>query len=192
MEDVDGAGLGQGEAALHDLLGGDAPPAPRVHRPHDVVGVAAGVDVGVHRGVVVAVGRAEVGLGAGAGQSLHDLLRPVQLLPALGLGHRRTAGGAPREGIVAVGMVDEVVALGHHAPHQVGVLLGPAPGDAEAGADAVGAQDVQDAGGIAGVGASVEGEGDHAPGGVAAADHRGAAARHRRGRGRGGDGGGGS
>src|SRR5215210_2466723 len=102
VEEVDGPRLAPVEDALEYLLLGIALPSERVRAPHDVVLVTSGVDVRENRGVVGAVGGAEVGLGAHSRDPLHRGLGLPQLVGALLVAQGGGARGGAREGAVRV------------------------------------------------------------------------------------------
>jgi hypothetical protein len=82
-----------------------------------------------------------------ARQAEKDLVAGFYLLPDGLLGEGRQAE-------VVVGVVAELVPLGHHVPDKVGVGLGVAADDEKSGLEAQALKGVQKEGGEEGVGAS--------------------------------------
>jgi hypothetical protein len=98
-----------------------------------------------------------------ARQAEKDLVAGFYLLPDGLLGEGRQAE-------VVVGVVAELVPLGHHVPDKVGVGLGVTADDEKSGLEAQALKGVQKEGGEEGVGGVVKGEGGVGPPGIAVVD----------------------
>src|SRR3712207_548333 len=153
VEEVDGPRLAPLEDALEYLLFGIPLPSERVSAPHDVVLVTSGVDVRQNRGVVVAVGGPEVGLGARSRDPLYHGLGLPQFVGALLVAQGGSARGGAGEGAVRVGVVHHRVPVSHYPSEQGGMSFGPLASHPEARLHPVGLERVEDPGGVAGVGA---------------------------------------
>src|SRR5581483_7264710 len=110
---------------VDDTGRGKAVPTERVDGPHQVVAIAVRADVGVDGGIVIAVRRPEIGPGAVARYPLDDRVGAVELRPPLGTAKRPALCRVASEGVVIVGVVDDVVAFSGHAPDERLILLRP-------------------------------------------------------------------
>ena len=183
MEQVDHTGRRPAQAARRDGGSRETLPPERVHGPAQHVAVPGLENLRLHVVAAVTVGKPEPGPDGVTGQPRQHLVRVGDLGDAL-IGRQRCAvGGHAGERTVIVGVVDDAVALRHDAPHQRGVLLGPAAGDPKRGGDPGSLQGVEDLPRIARVGRRVERQEHAAPGGRPPGHHDGTS-RHLPGQGR--------
>ena len=173
MKECDGAIVHVAEDGVSDLVAGESAPALGINRPENDLPVSHLADIGGGRGVGGAVGRAEVGFRRDTGDTLNDGIGLLKLAVALFAAYGSERGMIP-------GVVHQEVAFGDHPAQQVGIGLGPNPGDGETGTNIVPHEDIEDLRGVAGASFGIKGEGDEGPAAVSSADVDGARGLRRR------------
>jgi hypothetical protein len=173
VKECDGAIVHAAEDGVSDLAPGESGPALGINRPENDVPVSHLADIGGDRGVGGAVGRAKVRFRRDTSDTLNDGIGLLKLAVAL-----FAAYGSER-GMIQ-GVVHQDVAIGDHPAQQVGIGLGPNPGDGETGTNTVPREDIEDLRGVAYAGFGIKGEGDEGPAAISSADGDGARGLRRR------------